>query len=51
MTTTPAERSPKQDDKVEMVRCLECGHVQADMGNNVQCENCGACDWEEAEAV
>jgi hypothetical protein len=25
----------------ELVECPECGHEQPDMGNNVECEECG----------
>ena len=28
-------------DDLEFVECPECGNEQADMGNGVQCEECG----------
>ncbi len=28
-------------DDIKFVKCIECGNEQADMGNNVACENCG----------
>lgn len=29
-------------DEIQFVNCPECGYEQADMGNNVTCEECGA---------
>lgn len=26
---------------IQYVECPECGEEQPDMGNNVECENCG----------
>ena len=28
-------------EELEFVKCPECGNEQADMGNNVACEECG----------
>ena len=30
----------KREPDIEFVICPECGFEQADMGNNVQCEEC-----------
>jgi ribosomal protein S27E len=40
----------RQRDEIIYLRCIECGHVQADMGKNVACENCGF-TMDEAEPV
>lgn len=36
-------------DDVTFVRCLDCGHEQADMGRDVACEECGSGEREPIE--
>ena len=31
-----------EETDIALVACPMCGHVQADMGRNIRCENCGA---------
>lgn len=36
------KKKPKaKEPEIEFVRCPACGNEQADMGHNVQCEECG----------
>tara|TARA_Y100000310_G_scaffold322161_1_gene380834 strand:+ start:8534 stop:8839 length:306 start_codon:yes stop_codon:yes gene_type:complete len=40
------EHAERQEERTQQTKCLECGHVQSDMGAGQKCAVCGKCCYQ-----